>query len=630
MMEYLGIDDYDAKNLKSKCPFHNEDTPSFIYNKKQYNAHCFGACGRSYDLIDVLMYKGMTYIEALQELFKLAKMQYSFGEHKVRTKHQYRYPKEVICTDKNKVYEYLALRKISKQTVDYADVREDDKGNMVFNFYDTNDVLTMVKYRPARKIDKAKGDIKTWCQKDADTSHLLFNLNKINTEKPLLICEGEIDCLSAIEAGFFNATSVPLGAGNYQWIEENWDFLEQFSSIIICSDNDEAGIKLQKEAVYRLGSWRTKVIDIPPYYQKPDRKKIRIKDLNEVLYYFGKEKVMDLILNAKDTPVDSVSDFSDIKDVDLDEIDGITTGIEQLDKSLMKLFYGTFNIVTGVNGSGKSSFLSQLICECLDQNKNAFMYSGELPNFQTKNWINFILAGQRNLIEYTYGNATHYKVSKIAKSQIDKFYKGKLYIYKDGYDHRVSTILKSVEDSIRKYGTKLIIIDNLTSVNLEGNDDNKYSKQEEFVSNLIDIAKKYNVVVVLVVHPHKIDTMRRLTKMDVQGISAIIDLAHRIISLYRVTKADKKGERIVNGKKYSMPPIKYDVLCDILKDRMLGYEGSTVGLYYDKPSRRFFYDEKSLDRQYKWDKKMYTTPIPYPAKQLDEEKEVFGEIGGDK
>ena len=31
--ELLGLEDYDDKNLKACCPYHIEDTPSFIYNK---------------------------------------------------------------------------------------------------------------------------------------------------------------------------------------------------------------------------------------------------------------------------------------------------------------------------------------------------------------------------------------------------------------------------------------------------------------------------------------------------------------------------------------------------------------------------------------------------------------------
>ena len=311
----LNIPDFDERNLKCCCPFHKEDTASFIYNRKTYAFHCFGACGRNYDIIDVFIYKGLTYLEACQKLFELAGIKYSFGELGVKTKRQYRYPTEVPNGDKSIIYDYFKKRKISPQTLDYADVRQDEHGNIVWNYYDTNDVLTMVKCRPARKVKK--GENKCWCQKDADTSNLLFNMNRINTSSPLLICEGEPDCLSAIESGFTNATSVPLGSGNFHWIEENWDWLEQFDCIIVCSDNDEAGLKMQKEVIYRLGSWRTKVVEIPRLIER-NGKKYSVNDLNELLYYCGKEKVLECILNAKDSPVQGVIDFSDIEDLDLE------------------------------------------------------------------------------------------------------------------------------------------------------------------------------------------------------------------------------------------------------------------------------------------------------------------------
>ena len=148
----------------------------------------------------------MTYLQACQKLFELAGIKFSFGELGVRTRHQYRYPKEVVCEDKSAVYDYFKRRSISKETLDYADVRQDEKGNTVWNYYDTNDVLTMVKYRPSRKV--RKGENKQWCQPDADTCNLLFNMNRVNVDAPLLICEGEPDCLSAIEAGYLNSLTI--------------------------------------------------------------------------------------------------------------------------------------------------------------------------------------------------------------------------------------------------------------------------------------------------------------------------------------------------------------------------------------------------------------------------------------
>ena len=626
MADVLQIENYDRKNRKGLCCFHNEKTPSFIYDSKRQRFHCF-SCQKSVDIVDSFMEgKHLTFNEAISKVFELAGMEVPMGEVGVKTEPSYKYPTEIKCDDKSQVYEYWTKRKISQATIDYCDVRQDEHGNTVFNYYDTNDVLCLVKYRPSRKIDKSKGDLKAWCQKGADTMPLLWNMNRINTTQPLLIVEGEGDCMSAIEAGYLNTVSVCFGAGNYTWIEKNFDWLEQFDTIIICSDNDEAGEKMRKECVYRLGSWRCKVVNVPKYVER-DGKKIRIKDLNEVLYYMGKDKVMEVITQASDMPVESVVDYSDISSVDLDAIDGIKTGFKDIDRRLMKIFFGTFNILTGVNGSGKSSFLSQLVCQTVEQGHSVWYYSGELPNFQCRGWLDYIFAGQRNIIQKNVGDTDFWKVTNEARKAMNDAYKEKMFIYKDGKSHKVPDLLESMIECIRKFGVKLIVVDNLTSVNLECNENNKYNKQEEFVVQLIDLAKKYNVAVILVVHPHKIETMRRLTKMDVQGISAIIDLAHRIISLYRVTDEDKKGIPKKNGDGWYKPPIKSDVMVDILKDRMLGFEGSNVGLFYDRPSRRFFTSEFDLDYQYSWDKKEKKGMLPFYPKQLmpdTAEQEVFG------
>lgn len=789
MAEILELADFDEKNLKACCPFHQEDTPSFIYNKKNYTFHCFG-CGKTVDILDSYMYTGHTYLEACEKLFEAAKVPYTFGEKGVRTKHQYKYPHEEPLNKKETVYLYLALRGISNETVDRLDIRQDARGNCVFNYYDTNDVLTMVKYRPSHEVDKTKGEIKNWAQKDADTTPLLFNMNRINTSMPLLIVEGEIDCAAAIESGYSNTVSVPFGAGNFTWIENNWDWLELFDSIIIASDNDEAGKKMRKEVVYRLGSWRCKVVDIPTFYEKEDGKRVTVNDLNEMMFWYGKEAVLNAIINAKDQPVASVVDFSDIEDMDLSEIDGIYTGIHEFDAEMQRLYYGTFNIVTGVNGcvdaeteyhngkewksiaeytegemvlqyttsgkceyvqpvkyhryeasyfyhiyhenmnqyvspehnlvilkdgklkkinaeafikmlnsatayiygnlvnerskecyevcsklyfitpyeiisalhvyteikkartkykycftvpsgmlvlrrdgkvcvtgnSGKSSFLSQLVCQSVDQGKDAWLYSRELPNYMSKNWINYIFAGNRHIRKYIdERDSVYYKVLPEARKVIDEYYREHIFIYKDDYENTIEAIEKSMEDSVRKYGSKLLIIDNLTAINFNCSDNEKWGKQVDFVNWCITFAKKFHVVVILVIHPKKIETMRRLTKFDVQGLGSIVDLAHRLISLYRVTPKDKAGERRHDGKGWYREPVRYDVMCDILKDRMRGRENLSIGLYYDPPSRRFFTNAKEYNYQYKWDNNIYLDELPLP-KQLREETEVFGVI----
>lgn len=115
----MDIQDFDEQNLRCCCPFHQEDHASFIYNRKTFSFHCFGACARNYDILDVFIYKGMTYLQACQKLFELAGIRYSFGELGVHTKHQYKYPKEIPIGDKSKIYGYFKKRRISPSTLDY-------------------------------------------------------------------------------------------------------------------------------------------------------------------------------------------------------------------------------------------------------------------------------------------------------------------------------------------------------------------------------------------------------------------------------------------------------------------------------------------------------------------------------
>lgn len=624
IVEELGITDFDEKNMKCCCPFHQEDHASFIYNKKAFNFRCFGSCGRSYDILDVFMYKGATYAEACKKLFELAEMPYSFGELGVKTKRHYRYPHEVPCTDKSKVYAYFEQRKISRETLDALDVRQDSEGNAVFNYYDTNDVLTMVKYKPSHKVQH--GQAKCWCQQNSDTAPLLFNMNRINVNSPLLICEGEPDCLSAIEAGFKNAVSVPLGSSNLHWIDENLEWLDQFESIIICADNDDAGVKMQKECVPRLGSWRTKVVDIPAI---PIGNTGRVtKDLNEILYVCGKDKVLELILDAKDSPVPSVSDLSDVEPTEYEDVDGVTTGLKAIDDELMRLFFGTLTIVSGQPGSGKSSLLTQLACNSLDNDIGTWLFSGELPNGVEKSWFNYIFAGPRNITDAISRRGNPYKkISTTTLAEINKTYKGRWHIYRDDYDNVLDKLIASMTDTVRKYGARCLILDNFMCIDTETSEEELRS-QTDTIKKLIEFAKKYQVAVILVCHPRKMDAGTNVGIYDIAGTSNIVNLAHRTIGLRRVTDAERENAAKYSEKRRQL--LKYDVIVTIVKDRMFGRQNIDVGLYYDPASRRFFSDMDEYDRRFSWDKKEYKEPLPLPPQLLAEERasedEAFGAV----
>lgn len=606
--ELLSVEKWDPKSHKGCCPFHREDTPSFIYNPKTYKCHCFG-CSKNVDILDAFMSTGMNYLESVQALFDKADIKYSFSELGVKTKREYRYPHEEPLNGKERVYAYMGKRGISKTVIDAADVREDAHGNCVFNFYDTNGVLTLVKYRPSHKVNKAKGEIKSWCQPGSDTAPILFNMSRVNPEEPLVITEGEIDTLAVMEAGWNNVVSCPLGSQNLHWIEENFDWLEQFSSIIICSDNDEAGVKMRKEAIARLGSWRCKYVQIPDTYTDTEGIVHAVKDANEVLYYMGKEALLDLILNANDTGVPSVANISEIIDLDLDEIDGVETGIQDLDREIMRLFYGTLTVVSGQPGAGKTSFLSQLMCQALDQNIVPMMFSREMPGFLQKSWIQSVMAGAANVREYKNKNGgSYYKVLPEAKAAIDKYYDRKWFLYRDDWSNKLDDVIASMTDCLRKYGSRLIILDNLMCLDLHGDADSELQKQTECITKLIEFAMKYQAAVVLVAHPRKLPTGNDVGIYDVAGSSNIINLAHRTFSLRRI---DQEKERSP-----------YSVVLTVIKDRLLGRANKRINIHYDCASRRFYTNAEEYNHQYAWEAHVKRAPLPYPHA---DEYEVYGD-----
>lgn len=401
--ELLNVSKWDAHNKKGCCPFHTENTPSFIYNPKGYYFKCFG-CGKSVDIIDALIHTGKSYLESCKVLFDEAGVNYPINELYVKTKRAYRYPhEESSLTDDCQVRKYLNVRGISNQTIDSSPVRQDSNNNIAFEYYDSNSVLTMVKYRPARKINKEDGDIKSWCQKDADTSPILWRMDKINPDQPLVITEGEIDCLAVIESGVSNAVSVPLGSQNLHWIEECFDWLEQFNSIIICGDNDEPGVKMRKEAISRLGSWRCKYVNIPDIITDNNGVKRKVKDANEILFFMGKEYLRDLILNADEAEVSTVINVSDIEDIDISDIDGVETGIKELDHTLMRLFYGTLTVISGKPG-------------CVD---------GETEYFNGNEWkkISEYAVGEKVMQYNSDGTASLVIPERYIKSPCNKFYR---------------------------------------------------------------------------------------------------------------------------------------------------------------------------------------------------------------
>lgn len=587
----LNISKWDNRGLKGCCPVHRERNPSFSWNKKTNSFKCF-ACGTSIDIIDYYSsYLNMSFVEAAKKLFDETNTHYEFEEIRPmrnKEKEPYKYPIPEKTTDRIKVEKYMQTRGISPKTLDSRGIRQDEKGNIVFEYRNQNGELLLVKYRPSRKV--AKGENKLWCQKDKDTSPLLFGMDKINPLKPLLITEGEIDSLVAIECGFTNAVSVPFGAKNYSWIESNFEWLEQFEKIIVWADNDTAGEEMKKEVVPRLGEYRCFVVSCSE------------KDANVLLFKKGKEAVLKAIEEAKDVPIKDIIDLSDVGEYDINKAEKIKSGLKGLDKWIVGFVVGSLDIITGVNSSGKSTLINQIcVAEPLEQGYKTFIYSGELNKEQLRSWIQLPLCGPGYIQEFDNGTDVPkgYYVPKEIKKALDDWYRGNIYIYNNEDDNTAKSLLHKMVELVKKFGVKNFVLDNLMMIDLECGEYESLKKQKEFVFSLKKFARRYNAVVHLVAHPRKTDLIQRLTKMDVAGSGDITNLADYVLAIHRVTPKEKEGTINKKGD-YIVQPCLFDNILDLFKNRHTGYQDKAIGLYFDVKCKRMYGESDDVNKKYGW------------------------------
>jgi hypothetical protein len=198
-------------------------------------------------------------------------------------------------------------------------------------------------------------------------------------------------------------------------------------------------------------------------------------------------------------------------------------------------------------------------------------------------------------------------LEKESRKIMRQWYKGRIWVYNDD-SNKSDLVLEKAISVIRKHGAKIILLDNLTTLDLGANDNNVLEKQKDFIVKLIQTAKLYNILIVLVVHPKKLQNGQELNSDDVYGSGSITNLAQYVLSVKRFSKKDKEGE--ANGRggfKKGKSPIIEDVEINILKNRYTGTI-DTLRLFFNYKSYRFFSKAEELFRRYKWDTNSSSIP----------------------
>lgn len=211
--------------------------------------------------------------------------------------------------------------------------------------------------------------------------------------------------------------------------------------------------------------------------------------------------------NAERVAIDRVKEIADIQAVDLFSLPKISTGITGIDKVLSGgIYLGQTVILTGKRGDGKSTLGSQILANALDNGKSVFAYSGELPDYFFKRWLDFQIAGQQNVIDRAgEAGSVNYFIPDSKVHKISEWYRGRAYLF-DSHsteDNELEHLLSTIEKAIQQYGIQLVLLDNLMTALDIGLDIDLYRAQSKFVDKLVKISKNYNVAVILVVHPRK-------------------------------------------------------------------------------------------------------------------------------
>lgn len=551
------------KNNKCLCFLHSESNPSMSFDTKRKKFKCF-SCGQSYDIFNhYQQYYNLSFLEALKSIVRDFNLNIDViinksdrKPKKSPTKHE-NYNKNILT--------YCEKRNISKNTIDYVGVKENNNC-VVFEYRNELGEHLANKYRKTKKSEGPK----MWFEKGTNVN-TLFNMDKVNLSETLLITEGEFDCLSAIESGFKNAVSIPSGVNSTnEWITSNWTFIEQFEEIIIWFDNDEPGIKGAREVFNRLPNASVKIVRCEV-----------ANDINELLHKYGKLAVLKQIEKASTPTLEGVATLDMIEDFDVHEAETLKTGIDYIDDKLVGMVFGSLNVLSGRNGSGKSTILNQIyIAEAIAQGYKTFLFSGELIGGNIKYWLLQTLANEEQFAEYTAKDGHKYKKVTIqAKEKIINDMKDRFFLY-DSDDYRIEAIIEKMTILAKRYGVRVFVIDNLMTI--ESSVKDKYEAETDVVKKLKNFAKKYNALVHLVAHPRK-SMNDEIEKDDVAGSANITNLADYVTTISRA-KDDE---------------VEYDAVLKILKNR---HTGVNVGkkLMFDIDRKRFFSSEngKELNKRY--------------------------------
>ena len=489
---------------------------------------------------------------------------------------QYKTPSESsISIVNNKALKFLKDRGITQEVIDNNYISSSNDGRSVIFPYYREGILVNYKTRAinSKKFFQAK-----------EAEPIMYNYDRINGKKSIVICEGEMDSLSWEVAGITFHTTVNQGAPNVsdKNIDKKLECLntcseafEKANSIYLAVDNDENGRFLESELIRRFGAERCFLVDFSPF-----------KDANEVLVQEGVESLRKRIKNASQPKVEGIFNVEDVVDSMLDgyrngQERGTTTYIEEVDKA-WTWRAGEVNIWTGYQNEGKSLFLNQLatIKAAIDGWKFAVFSPENMPIKDFFNDIIEMYIGKSCDPYYAnnYMNEDEYREGmNFVNNNFNVIYPEK--------NFTLDTIFAKTKYLIKTQGIRALIIDPYNTVQHKMN---RGEREDLYISRFMSELKRFavdnNISVHLVAHqvtPQKSEDGRYI-KPDVnkiKGGGTFADKADNVLFVWRPDRAiDFSSKKVTFGSQ------------KIKKQKLVGYPQDIEGIMFDIKTSRYSFD----------------------------------------
>ena len=480
---------------------------------------------------------------------------------------------------------YLSARGISREVAGKYEVTAFENKPKVLWLPLFNEYGKLVGAKE-RRMDRKKG---AKFQKEVFTKGsqpILFGMKQCEDFTTLVITEGLIDAMSVAEAGVKNACSVPNGKQGFNWIPACLNWMEKFDEIVIFGDLVNGQVSLVDGIVKRVHR-PVRIVRAEDYLGE--------KDANDILLNFGKDAVRKCVENAAERQINHVKELADVEYKDLSKLPKIRTGVLELDKTLRGgICFGQVVLLSGKRGEGKSTFGSNLFADALDQGYKCFAYSGELPDYHFKGWLNAQLAGtaHTSVRKDEFGEPDYY-VDEETDRVISNWYRGRAFIYDRQMveGDELESLTETVRKAVSQKGIRFVMIDNLmTAMDDVDDQSNLYLAQSKFVDALKEIAIEYDCVVILIAHLRKTGKDEKGNAFDNDSVSGSSDITNRVDIVMNYSKApeDAEGDSVLQVGK--------NRLAGILR---LGKDG--IQLKYSAKTKRVF-GVRSLDKRYGWER----------------------------